>query len=526
MNQNKQYFEADEIEIDLIEFAKRLIIQWRPILCFMLIMGFFTSFYFYHKEYKEYIAVKTIAVNKQKADEDTDKDNKRVEDVIVEDEVDTLAVEKALIIQDKINVKLHMEKENPIYSTDAYDRKSASIKYLIKNASKDDIPALKDYYLSFITGQEMKDAITSKYPNVSKKDIGNILSGAVSTMDSYVTDGDGFFSVNISEISGIDVNDVANIVDKTLHNVNKKASSLVSEHALMTLMINKQSGIDTSLIEAQQTMDSDIVSLKQELRDSVSTMSDETFKKFIKSTYALEYPTEYTSDDVGVVNKAVESTEATEEEQEDEGDIVSITRPVWQAKYFLLGMIAAAMIFSCVQFLWFIVTPTVLDANQIQAWTGISSLGNVRSYSYKSMLKRFWYDRWVFELIRKKELNRYRKVELIAERIKFLVEKDKLKRIDFVFIPDKKALSRMNTYALGFYNQIKRILKEDNIPSEFLFYNPEKKVETEKQLYDRQDAIIITGIGHTPYKALASLLNDCKDMEVNIPFVMGIESNS
>ena len=433
----------DEVEIDLIDVLVRLLIQWRPILVISIICGVLVFIISYQKDvsrYHEELAEREELLSAheeeererqeqladakkelQEAQKKQEQEKERLEEEEKNRTIDDLkgdeivSVEEAIQKQVRLNQIIESKNNSIQYTLDPYNKRSLSIRYYISDAKDSDLAAIKDYYMTFSCGKSMRSAIAASYSDIQPKDLNGMLTASTGYTDNYADNVDGFFSVSFNLLDNMDSDKTAQTINNVLQKIQPTVSAQIGSHALRKLFVDEQTYIDTNLRDQQTSIDNDIASARNDLRSAISTLSDVQFTFFLQRTNEENIDTDYTENDIGIVNTVKEtpensldlSTTDIEEnsaENDEDEELEDIVIPSYSVKNLILGLLLGIFLFGFIEIIKILLNSAIYTADGFSDISGIRTFGEIRQYPYTKNWQKFWYDKKLYQRIRKKYL--------------------------------------------------------------------------------------------------------------------------
>lgn len=536
----------DEVEIDLIDILLRLLIQWRPILILSIVCGILVFIIGYHRdvahyhtelaEREELLAEREqdeqerqqqIAEAKEQleqAQEKQEKEKKRLEEEEKNRTVADLKGDEIVAVEDAINKQVRLNqiiesKNSSIqYTLDPYNKRSLSIRYYISGAGESDLAAIKDYYMTYAVGENMRSAIAALYTDIQPKDLNGMLTASVGYTDSYADSVDGFFSVSFNLLDNMDSDKTAQTIDSTLQKIQSTVSSQIGSHKLRKLFVDEQTYTDTGLRDQQIAMDNDIAAARNELRSAISTLSDIQFTFFLQRANEENIDTDYTEDDIGVVNTVKETTETStdlaldtaEATSDEEEELEEIVTPSYSAKNLILGCFLGIFLFGFIEVIRMILSSTIYTADSFADISGIRTFGEIRQYPYSGKWQEFWYDRKLYQRIRRNHLFDEAHQSEISNLMNAYLQHHDLSDFHFVY------LTPQTDFEESFYTQLASSLASSQESVKLIDFHSMDASQAENEFYQIHHVFLLLSIGRSKYKDISNFFDVCNQHDVQI----------
>ena len=515
----------DEIEIDLVDFLFRELIQWRPILVFVVFCGILFAIGSYARDrakYRDYLAeqaeLEQAANEELLASEEADRAAAEEKAKLEESRTfadltggEKVAVETAINQLTILNQREQARDDSLLYGLDPYDQSSLSVSYYIDEAGSH-LAVVKDYYLQYAGSYSMRSALAETLDGIEAKDLSGMISAAAGYSDSYRDDIDGYFSVSVRLLDGMDADDVAGTIDNALHKAQQAISPQVGSHSLKRLSKDVSTYIDTTLRDTNNTIDNDIRTAQSDLQTSLSTMSNLQFRYFLQRAKAEKLHTDYGIKDLGVVNaKNEEEASVTEElEEEEEEEATPPSPPAFSVRNLVLGAMLAIFLFAGVDFVRLLLKGVIISGGGVPQATGIRLFGELRQYPFQGKRYEFWYDKKMYERLRRRLLDSEHARTVLFDLLVTYAQNHDVSELHLLLC------NAVTEFEQDILDGMTERLEGRQIHLEIGHFYAMDAAEVEDEFYHFRDAIILLSLGRTRYKKLGTLLHACKDHDIRI----------
>ncbi len=371
---------AGELEIDLIQVMKDLLLQWKSIIIMMLIFGILTPSMMYVRDMKNYNA--TIEAN-QKLREKVTPTGETVSDDedIYEDLTDAerIAIENAIIQKETLDNKQEYIDNSLLMKIDPLETHSLTMEYYINTPDGTTLRAVGNRYISSFRDEEFLDKAAEIFDTKSEY-VGELVSAyfgdgpasSLSTGDVLI------ISVYIPE--GVDKADLEKLISDHVSRVSSKTNSDIGDHSLKLISSDDKTYVNRSLMDTQNAEQGALIAAESTLASTVAAFSDAQMQIYDAKTSGDE--------DV----KAVEDKEKPES--------IEPEKPSFSKKYAVLGLLIGLVIYGGLYLLLLILVPVIRTGLELSDMLGIKSFGCQHSDP-----KRFGFfcDKLVFNLLYQKD---------------------------------------------------------------------------------------------------------------------------
>lgn len=334
MNSRANQQSQNVIEIDLVSLFKQVLLQWRAILIFAIILGVLAGGLRYAKDNSAYKAA--IAAKKVSGDQAIETSG------LTNEEVD--AIKSALTQRKKIEDLATYLNESVYMNLDAMNCRTLSILYYIRAEkgydAADLLPLYNDMLLSDDSIKKIREASDIDAPAKYIRELISVYDaksdGRAAMSQDSSTD---VMKVIFSLPKGADSTAVESAIEKLIKEYDIRKFG-VAKGSIKKISSSVNVTMNTSLQSSQQNYISNLTNLKSTYQSTTSAFSDEQ-KKLLKTMLAENN----LSDPDAVSGEDTENAESTKDQE-------TLTPPSFSKKYFAIGFILAVLIYVFLQVIY------------------------------------------------------------------------------------------------------------------------------------------------------------------------------
>ena len=287
------------------------------------------------------------------------------------------------------------------------------------------------------------------------------------------------------------------------------------------VFVDEQTYIDTNLRDQQTSIDNDIASARNDLRSAISTLSDVQFSFFLQRTNEENIDTDYTENDIGIVNTVKEtpengldlSTTDIEEnsaENDEDEELEDIVIPSYSVKNLILGLLLGVFLFGFIEIIKILLNPAIYTADGFSDISGIRTFGEIRQYPYTKKWQKFWYDKKLYHRIRKKYLFNDAHQKEISDLMTAYLQHSDIS--DFYFV----SLTQQTEFEHAFYSQLTASLKSVQNQIEQIDLSSMDPSQIENTFFQTHYVFLLLSIGRSKYKDISAFFEICNQHQVQI----------
>ena len=357
MNQN--YYQ-DEVEIDLIQFCKRLLVQWRAVVAVALIFGILVMCGKYMMDVKNY---KTAQATE---------DNYNIESAIENmDAGDYNAVLNAVTTQKRLD-SWNDYMENSLYlKVDANSYEQIRLLYKIKTSGDSDVVSVISAYQESIYSEEILSKIaTSTEITTDQKYLRDIISVESQRTDSKESSED-VMVVSAMVPTGVDSAELKKALLDAVASSQEIVEHYDYEYQMDLVSDAVEIVSDLQTLQDQRDMLNDFNMLKATQKTAINTFSDEQ-KKLYQAML-----------DGDGVNDVAEET--SKESASDE----VVASASMSKKYFAIGILLGIVLYVGLYFTWVLLNPYAVEL-AVAGATNMPVVGRIRMTNKKKGMFGFF----------------------------------------------------------------------------------------------------------------------------------------
>ena len=399
---------AGELEIDLIQVIRDLLLQWKAIVVVMLLFGILTPTVMYARDMKNYNAA--LQANMDIRDKvASNKESSGSADIYA-----GLTEEEALAVENALHQKKIMESKNeylensPLMNLDAQNIHVLVMKYYVDTPDGADLSAIGHSYIaSFGEDDFIKKAAgvfnTTEYYSGELIFLGNFDRTQSEEISSGIATGfaSGYATSDVLMVTsylpeGVESADVKKLISDHMDSVSAKISGDIGPHTIKLTAEYEKTIVDRDLMNQQNDEQSSLFSLETSLNTTVTAFSDAQKQVYLAQTAEL-------ADEENSVSEAAASTES-----------VDPVKPTFSTKYALLGLMIGVILYGGIYLLFMIFVPMIRTGLELSDMLGIRSFGCIHTEPKKF---GFLCDRFVYKHLYHKEKSADELMSDVAERI-------------------------------------------------------------------------------------------------------------
>lgn len=386
MNQNSY---QEEVEIDLIQFCKRLLVQWRAIVAVALIFGLLVMALKYVKDDRAYrvsVADKNAEVEDLEASlTDAEKD----------------AVYLAIDTQKQIDAKKKYLKDSVYMNLNPEDYKIASVLYMIETDGATDAYDVSYLYREYLSADRVAPILKKELNlDLDENYVRELYSISSSHTDNEKRQKD-FVEVSFIVPDGVSEETAVAALKNVVENCDDVKDKLSYTISLETETLSEASESEKNdLQDAQASARSALISLETSQNEKVNAFTGEQ-----KELYN------------GLLTKYTDS-ESFDALKEDEG-AEEVFAASFSGKYFVIGLFAGIVLYAGLFFVYIVLNPRAVEL----AVAGVSAMPCLgllkdKASTKKGILPFLTCDPLVYNLLYKEQDEHLSKPENILGQMK------------------------------------------------------------------------------------------------------------
>lgn len=422
----------ENVELNLIDICWKLLMQWRPIIVFSLLMALAVSGLKYYKDVSAYKAsVQTVKEQKTKKTSYTEKDIEKLKDKLSDTELN--AVETAVFNQRKILTDQKYLDSSILMQIDSQNKHVVYIDYYISGAK----PKFSELLCRSFSSRFYDRDVLQKLSKTMNEDIdssdlqkvmgelinvdysGTTQSVSTATGDGYQVSTEVYPVITVSVVlpSDTDSTAVVKAVNSSMKSISKDLNKSVGKHRLNFLESYDKYTVDNDLKDTQNRVKDEILSSQ-----SANATAVDSFTEDQKCLYKLEVIN--LKDEMGIdvtensnekLSKTTNLTELSDDETTDSstGDskssedsliMAKAEKPSFLIKYFVIGFVIGLFIYIVCYIIFVALRNRVNSGDEIADVTRLRKFGEYHAYT-KTGFARFIWSKLIYEVYYRKYLS-------------------------------------------------------------------------------------------------------------------------
>lgn len=422
----------ENVELNLIDICWKLLMQWRPIIVFSLLMALAVSGLKYYKDVSAYKAsAQTVKEQKTKKTSYTEKDIEKLKDKLSDTELN--AVETAVFNQRKILTDQKYLDSSILMQIDSQNKHVVYIDYYISGAK----PKFSELLCRSFSSRFYDRDVLQKLSKTMNEDIdsadlqkvmgelinvdysGTTQSVSTATGDGYQVSTEVYPVITVSVVlpSDTDSTAVVKAVNSSMKSISKDLNKSVGKHRLNFLESYDKYTVDNDLKDTQNRVKDEILSSQ-----SANATAVDSFTEDQKCLYKLEVIN--LKDEMGIdvtensnekLSKTTNLTELSDDETTDSstGDskssedsliMAKAEKPSFLIKYFVIGFVIGLFIYIVCYIIFVALRNRVNSGDEIADVTRLRKFGEYHAYT-KTGFARFIWSKLIYEVYYRKYLS-------------------------------------------------------------------------------------------------------------------------
>ena len=422
----------ENVELNLVDICWKLLMQWRPIIVFSLLIALAVSGLKYYKEATAYKAsVQTVKEQKTKKTSYTEKDIEKLKDKLSDTELN--AVETAVFNQRKILTDQKYLDSSILMQIDSQNKHVVYIDYYISGAK----PKFSELLCRSFSSRFYDRDVLQKLSKTMNEDIdsadlqkvmgelinvdysGTTQSVSTATGDGYQVSTEVYPVITVSVVlpSDTDSTAVVKAVNSSMKSISKDLNKSVGKHRLNFLESYDKYTVDNDLKDTQNRVKDEILSSQ-----SANATAVDSFTEDQKCLYKLEVIN--LKDEMGIdvtensnekLSKTTNLTELSDDETTDSstGDskssedsliMAKAEKPSFLIKYFVIGFVIGLFIYIVCYIIFVALRNRVNSGDEIADVTRLRKFGEYHAYT-KTGFARFIWSKLIYEVYYRKYLS-------------------------------------------------------------------------------------------------------------------------
>ncbi len=481
----QQFNSREEREIDLIDLMWRMLMQWKPIVCVMIICGILVVGGMYVKNARDHEAKETQKVQMTEEDMISALSEEEYEDVI--------AVYN--ILKQRNAVREYAE-ESLYLQVDPYANDILTTSYRIDTADE------TSYSVAAMYGMLLgNDEFMAKLADVTgyKGDL-KYIRELIGVSTPGIESSSLVFSFSFTLLPDMDAEAIAKTVDAYVTEEAYGQLHAMKEFTVTKVAQSVKNTINAGTSNTQMDYDARIKSLNASLKSAKDALTEEQ-----KALY------EYMAEEEGQQGKE----DGRFKKAENEDPVMTKTSMI---KYLVVGCFVGAFLYAGCVLLLAIFSPKLQTTGEMADVYRLYMIDELHDKKFKGSLQKFLYDRNVYNLrYGKKNRDMGKSVDEAVKQISGLKDRDEVEKIYLAPLGEGFASGMPADY----YAKVTERLLAAGITVERL---NESDLKNEiLTVSDQAGIVALTNIGDTKYSALDELCGYAYKYGIEILGVVALE---
>lgn len=421
----------NNIQINLLDILWKLLIQWRAILIFSIIIGLVASAVRYKKDTANY----QIA---SEADENQDDSEKKLSDSELDNLKKSLsatelnAVETSVFNQQKILTDQKYLDSSILMQVDSQNKHIVYLDYYISGAKPKYSELLCRAYSSrFYDEKVLKNISKVLNQNIVSTDIQKVMGELIdvdysgTTQSESTVAGTGYqlstevypvLTVSITLPADSDSEKVVDAVNSSMKTISKTLNKSIAKHQLNFLESYDKYMVDNDLKDKQNDVKNEILTSQSTNDTAIDSFSDDQKKLYDAEVLELKenmgiYDSETDKSSASGKNSVSNSGDADKLQ-----DSETIAKPSFSKKYFAVGFVAGIFLYLICYVIIVTLKHKVLSGDDIADVTDLRKFDEYHKYD-KTGFARFVYSRRIYNFYYRKYLKLVETADYAADAI-------------------------------------------------------------------------------------------------------------
>ena len=500
----QQWNMNEEVEIDLIDFMWRMLIQWKLLLLCVICSILIVMPVYYLKRYKDYqrneaeqARVQQIITNYDDYEKEEAKENFDIESVMTKY---TQLQEKKTAADNNITMLLDWEKINHLVEI-----------YIIQAQDASDLAIILDMQTAAFT----KPKVKSRFAKFYGFDDYTYFSALTTGVRGQTAEGTkAEFIVDATLLEDMDTAKLGEIIDEVFTENYGEIEAAAGTYQCKKVSVYEESRKTIDVLNSQSDTKTQIKTLETELKDMISQLDEDQLLELEKKTgesFEIEedWRKQFQSEELLHTAEEYGLTEAEMSVLNQE-----YKKPtIFDWKAVILGLLLGGAAYAGVNLLLTALCPRVCSGKDVAAMMGTQNFGEIHFYEPKNNLQMFIKDPWVWKIKNRKAGSLEEQIGQISERICLHLPEET--PFDFMLIPDTTDQSK---------SVADRVAAKTGRKCTLIDISNESDIRLEYKLNDLSNAVLMFTYNRSTYAQLTKLLNLCNSYHVAIKGTLLVEA--
>lgn len=437
----------ENVELNLADIFWKVLMQWRPIIVFSILVALAVSGIKYYKDTATYkTAVQAATEQKTKKTSYTEKDIEKLQDKLSDTELN--AVENAVFNQRKILTDQKYLDSSILMQIDSQNKHVVCIDYYISGAKPKFSELLcRSFSSRFYDRDILKKLSQTMNEDINPSDLQKVMGELIdvdytgTTQSVSTAAGEGYqvstevypvITVSVVLPADTDSAAVVKAVNVSMKSISKNLNKTVGKHQLNVLESYDKYTVDNDLKDTQNRVKDEILTSQSNNATAIESFTDDQKSLYnaeilnLKDEMGIDATETKNSSAKGSTSASSESDTTSAKESgsdtnsksdtasgdksgstsasDDSLTSLSAEKPSFSKKYFAVGFIAGLFIYIVCYILLIALRHRVNSGDDITDVTGLRKFGEYHAYT-KTGFARFIWSKRVFEFYYRRYLN-------------------------------------------------------------------------------------------------------------------------
>ena len=423
----------ENVELNLVDICWKLLMQWRPIIVFSLLMALAVSGLKYYKDVSAYKAsVQTVKEQKTKKTSYTEKDIEKLKDKLSDTELN--AVETAVFNQRKILTDQKYLDSSILMQIDSQNKHVVYIDYYISGAKPKFSELLcRSFSSRFYDRDVLQKMSKTMNEDINSSDLQKVMGELIdvdytgTTQSVSTAAGEGYqvstevypvITVSVVLPSDTDSAAVVKAVNVSMKSISKDLNKTVGKHQLNVLESYDKYTVDNDLKDTQNRVKDEILTSQSNNATAIESFTDDQKSLYnaeilnLKDEMGIDATETKNSSDKGSTSASSESDTTSAKESgsdtnsksdtasgdksgstsasDDSLTSLSAEKPSFSKKYCAVGFIGGLFIYIVCYILIIALRHRVNSGDDLADVTNLRKFGEYHKYTYTGFARFIW----------------------------------------------------------------------------------------------------------------------------------------
>lgn len=387
----------ENVELNLADIFWKVLMQWRPIIVFSILVALAVSGIKYYKDTATYkTAVQATTEQKTEKTSYSEKDIKKLQDKLSDTELN--AVETAVFNQRKILTDQKYLNSSILMQIDSQNKHVVYIDYYISGAKPKFSELLcRSFSSRFYDRDILKKISKTMNEDISSDDLQKVMGELIdvnytgTTQSDSMAKGNGYqvttevypvITVSVVLPSDTDSAAVVKAVNVSMKSISKNLNKTVGKHQLNILESYDKYTVDNDLKDTQNRVKDEILTSQSNNATAIESFTDDQ-----KSLYNAEILN--LKDEMGI--DATETKNSSAKGSTSESSASDVTeKPSFSKKYCAVGFIGGLFIYIVCYILIIALRHRVNSGDDLADVTNLRKFGEYHKYTYTGFARFIW----------------------------------------------------------------------------------------------------------------------------------------